>query len=165
VKPRFLALLVVLLVTTACRPADAGRLDTRRVDTGLTAEALALLRDWDDRRSRAWTEGDAEALTGLYTPGSRSGRKDRAMLAAWATRGLRVTGLQVQVLDASLRSWTPGRITLEVTDRVIGAHAVSDRFRVRLPEDRPSTRVISLRRVAGAWLVAEVRPVPTPAPP
>ena len=40
------------------------------------------------------------------------------MLAAYAARGLRVTGLQMQVLDASLRSWTPGRITLEVTDRV-----------------------------------------------
>ena len=160
VKPRFLALLAVLLVTTACRPVDAGRVDTR-----LTAEALALLRDWDDRRSQAWTEGDAGALAGLYTPGSRSGRKDRAMLAAYAARGLRVTGLQVQVLDASLRSRAPGRITLEVTDRVIGAHAVSDAFRIPLPRDRPSTRVISLRRVAGAWLVAEVRPVPTPAQP
>ena len=46
------------------------------------------------------------------------------MLAAYAARGLRVTGLRTQVLDASLRSWAPGRVTLEVTDRVVGAHAV-----------------------------------------
>ncbi len=157
-KPRSLALLLVLLVATACRPAEAGRVETRP-----TTAALALLRDWDQRRSRAWTEGDAEELAGLYTPGSRSGRHDRAMLAAYTAKGLRVTGLQMQVLDASLRSWTPGRITLEVTDRATGAHALGHRGRIPLPRDRPSTRVISLRRVAGAWRVDEVRPVPPPA--
>ena len=157
-KPRSLALLVVLLVTTACRPADGGRVETRP-----TAAALALLRDWDHRRSQAWTEGDAEELAGLYTPGSRSGRHDRAMLAAYTAKGLRVTGLQMQVLEASLRSWTPGRITLEVTDRATGAHAVGPTVRIPLPRDCPSTRVISLRRVAGAWRVDEVRPVPPPA--
>lgn len=159
-KPRSFAPLVVLLMTTACLPADAGRVDPRP-----TAAALGLLRDWDDRRSRAWAEGDVEALADLYTPGSRSGRGDRAMLTAYAARGLRVTGLQMQVLDASLLSWTPGRITLEVTDRATGAHAVGHTVRIPLPRDRPSTRVIWLRRVAGAWLVAEVRPGPTPARP
>ena len=85
------------------------------------------------------------------------------MLAAYTAKGLRVTGLHMQVLDASLRSWTPGRITLEVTDRVTGAQAVGHGVRIPLPRDRPSTRVISLRRVAGAWRVDEVRPVPPPA--
>ena len=157
-KPRSLALLVVLLVATACRPADAGRVENRP-----TAAALALLREWDHRRSQAWAEGDAEELAGLYTPGSRSGRHDRAMLAIYTAKGLRVMGLQMQVLDASLRSWTPGHITLEVTDRATGAQAVGHKVRIPLPRDCPSTRVISLRRVAGVWRVDEVRPAPPPA--
>ena len=115
-----------------------------------------MLRAWDHRRSRAWAVGDAAVLTNLYTRASRTGHHDRAMLVAYAARGLRVTGLRTQVLDASLRSWAPGRVTLEVTDRVVGAHAVGRGVRIALPRDRPSTRVISLRRVSGEWRVQEV---------
>ena len=153
-KPQSLALLVVLLVTTACAHADAE--DAGRLDTRHTADALALLRAWDHRRSRAWADGDAGALADLYARASRTGRHDRAMLAAYAARGLRVTGLRTQVLTASLRSWAPDRVTLEVTDRVVGAHAVGRGARIPLPRDRPSTRVISLRQVSGEWLVEEV---------
>ena len=152
-KPHSLALLVVLLVTTSCAHADA---DPEPVETRPTAEALSLLREWDHRRARAWADGDTAALAGLYTRGSRTGSHDRAMLAAYAARGLRVTGLRTQVLNATLRSWAPGRITLEITDRVVGAHAVGRGVRIPLPRDRPSTRVISLRRVSGQWRVGEV---------
>jgi hypothetical protein len=166
VKPHSLALLVVLLVTTACGHPDAE--DARRLDTRRTTDALALLRAWDHRRSRAWAAGDAAALADLYTRASRTGRHDRAMLAAYAARRLRVTGLRTQVLTASLRSWAPNRVTLEVTDRVAGAHAVGRGVRIPLPLDRPTTRVISLRQVSGTWLVAEVTDAarrPRPAPP
>jgi hypothetical protein len=151
VKPRSLALLAVLLVATACAPTDAHRVDARR-----TAEVLALLREWDHRRAQAWADGDPAGLAGLYTPASRTGRHDRAMLAAYVARGLRVTGQRTQVLTASLRSWAPGRVTLEVTDRVVGGGAVGRGVRVTLPRDRPSTRVISMCRVSGSWLVEEV---------
>lgn len=171
-KPRLLALLVVLLVTTACAHADPDDLTSGGsrpgrvpVETRQTAEALALLHAWDRRRSHAWTQADPAALAELYTRGSRTGRHDRAMLAAYRARGLRVTGLRTQVLGARLRSWAPCRVTLEVVDRVVGGHAVGGGVRVPLPRDRSSTRVISLRRVAGAWRVAEVRPVPQPARP
>lgn len=153
-KPHALAILLVLLVllvTAGCADAGAGSVDSRR-----TAEALALLREWDQRRARAWTDGDVSALAGLYTRGSRTGHRDRQMLAAYAARGLRVSGLRTQVLSAVLRSWTPGRAVLEVTDRVVGAHAVGRGVRIVLPRDRPSTRVVSLRRASGSWLVEEV---------
>jgi hypothetical protein len=174
VKPHTLALLVVLLVTNACAHADADPADqtsdgsrTTRVpvETRRTADALALLHAWDRRRSHAWTRSDPAALADLYSRGSRTGRHDRAMLAAYAARGLRVTGLRTQLLGGRLRSWTPRRVTLEVVDRVVGAHAVGGGVRITLPRDRPSTRVISLRRVAGAWCVGEVRPVPQTARP
>jgi hypothetical protein len=172
VKPHLLALLVVLLVTTACAHADPedltpdGSRATRvPIESRRTADALAVLHSWDRRRSQAWTRGDPSALTDLYTRGSLTGRHDIAMLAAYDARGLRVAGLRTQVLGAWLRSWTPRRVTLEVVDRVVRARAVSGGVRIPLPHDRPSTRVISLRRVAGAWCVAEVRPVPQPARP
>ncbi len=166
-KPYSLALLVVLLVTTtACAHADADpevvpasgerAASADPIETRRTADTLSLLRAWDDRRSRAWSDGDAAVLTELYTRASRTGRHDRSMLAAYAARGLRVTGLRTQVLDASLRSWAPGRVTLEVTDRVVGAHAVGRGIRIPLPRDRLSTRVIWLRRVSGEWRVEEV---------
>jgi hypothetical protein len=164
---RLLWAMVFLVATSACAPADAdhpavpvsGHGAASSVDllkTRRTAHALSLLREWDRRRSQAWADGDAAVLIGLYTRASRTGRHDRAMLAAYAGRGLRVTGLRTQVLDAALRSWAPGRVTLEVTDRVVGGQAVGGGVRISLPRDRPSTRVISLRHVADAWRVEEV---------
>ncbi len=147
---------LILVATSSCAPADADHPPVPVVEARRTADGLSLLREWDRRRSQAWAHGDAAALTDLYTRASRTGRHDRAMLAAYAARGLRVAGLRTQVLDASLRAWTPERVTLEVTDRVVGAQAVGRGVRISLPRDRPSTRVISLRRVSGAWRVEEV---------
>jgi hypothetical protein len=174
VKPHLLALLTVLLVMTACAHDDAdpdhltsdgSRARRVPVETRQTAEALALLHAWDRRRTHAWSQADPAALADLYTRGSLTGRHDRAMLAAYRARGLRVTGLRTQVLSARLRTWAPHRVTLEVVDRVVSGHAVGGGVRIPLPRDRSSSRVISLRRVAGAWCVAEVRPVQQPARP
>ncbi|HEX5861533.1 MAG TPA: hypothetical protein VFY58_06805 [Nocardioides sp.] len=175
-------LLVLVAVASACVPTD-----TDRGERGAPAEgdlssaepgeprratqAASLLRAWDHRRSSAWSRGDLTALSDLYTRGSRAGLHDRAMLAAYLGRGLRVAGLRTQVLAVSLRSWGPGRFTVEVTDRVVGVRAVGHGVRVPLPHDRLSTRVVSLRRVSGSWRVAEVtdaaqrrRPAPRHGP-
>jgi hypothetical protein len=164
---RLLWAVLLVLATTSCAAADADHPPVPVIETRRTADALSLLREWDRHRSQAWADGDAAMLTDLYTHASRTGRRDRAMLAAYAARGLRVTGLRTQVLDASLRSWAPDRVTLEVTDRAVGAQAVGRGVRIPLPLDRPTTRVISLRRVSGEWLVDEVtgaarRPRPDP---
>jgi hypothetical protein len=79
------------------------------------------------------------------------------MLSAYVDRGLRVAGLRTQLLAVSVRRWRPGRVTVEVTDRMVGAEAVGHGARIPLPRDRPSTRVVSLRRVSGSWRVADVR--------
>src|SRR3954447_6645819 len=51
-------------------------------------EPVEILRSWDARRADAWARGDPRLLRPLYTPGSQAGRHDRAMLRAWAARGL-----------------------------------------------------------------------------
>lgn len=130
-----------------------------------STRALEVLREWDARRASAWRHGDPDGLAALYTPGSRSGRHDRVLLAAYADRGLRVTGLRMQVLRLTVRSWGPDRIVVQVTDRLAGAVAVRRDARIDLPADRPSTRLVALARVAGEWRVAEVRqasPVASP---
>ena len=71
--------------------------------------------------------------------------------------------MRMQVLSASLVSTTADRLTLAVTDRLVGAVAVAGGRRVVLPRDDASTRVIVLRRVAGEWLVAEVADQRSPA--
>jgi hypothetical protein len=142
----------------------AGRAETghvvvrhRGAPTDPGAAALAVLRNWDVRRSAAWARGDAAAAGPLYTAGSAAGRRDRAMLRRYAERGLRVRGLRMQVLEASLLARSAGRIVLDVTDRVAGGVVVGPGVRARLPTDRATRRIVVLRRVAGEWRVAAVR--------
>jgi hypothetical protein len=130
-----------------------------------TVAAIDLLRDWDARRAEAWAAGDVPAVRRLYVPGSRTGRRDSAALAAYADRGLRVTGVRHQLLAVDVLARTDRRVTLRVTDRLSRAVARGPRGPVVLPRDRPSTWRVWLCRRAGAWLMAEVRPARTPERP
>lgn len=130
-------------------------------------EPLAVLSAWDRARADAWRRGDEAALARLYVAGSAAGRADRALLAAYAERGLRVTGLLVQRAAVEVIASTYGRIELVVTDRLVGATAVGPRGRVLLPRDGWSRHRIVLRSTEGGWRVAEAREVSaarTPAP-
>lgn len=119
--------------------------------------AVEALRSWDARRAAAWASGDVAALRRLYVAGSRTGRQDAALLRAYADRGVRVTGLQVQLLAVDVLVRSDHRLVLVVTDRLARVVARRAGARLRLPEDRPSTYRIVLRRVAGEWRVVEVR--------
>lgn len=121
-----------------------------------TARALVVLRAWDRRRADAWAAGDRRALARLYVPGSRAGRRDDAMLAAYVARGLRVRSMHRQVLSARVLLRRAARLRLEVTDRLVDAVAVGHGVRTALPDDRPSRRVVVLRRRSGEWRVVAV---------
>ncbi|WP_435769535.1 hypothetical protein [Nocardioides sp. SYSU DS0651] len=123
--------------------------------------SLAVLRDWDRARARAWAAGDPDALRRLYVPGSAAGERDVAMLRAWRERGLRVERLTMQVLAVELRSRTARRLVLVVTDRVADALAVATRGRAarRLPRDAPTTRRLEFHRVGPRWLLASAQEV------
>lgn len=116
-----------------------------------------VLADWDSRRSAAWADGDVTALRKLYVAGSRTGRADARMLAAYADRGLRVVGLATQVLALEVLDESADELAVRVTDRVVGGVVTGETGGTPLPRDRASTRTLALRRVDGVWLMATVR--------
>ena len=116
-----------------------------------------VLADWDARRSAAWAEGDVAALRELYVAGSRTGRADARMLAAYADRGLHVAGLATQVLALEVLDESAAELTVRVTDRIVGGVVTGAAGGTPLPRDRASTRTLTLRRVDGTWLMVSVR--------
>lgn len=116
-----------------------------------------VLADWDARRSAAWAEGDVAALLKLYVAGSRTGRADARMLAAYADRGLHVAGLATQVLALEVLDESAAELTVRVTDRIVGGVVTGAAGGTPLPRDRASTRTLTLRRVDGTWLMVSVR--------
>ncbi len=115
-----------------------------------------ILHAWDGRRAEAWAAGDVAGLRSLYTTGSVAGHRDAARLRAWSERGLRVRGLRMQLLRVDVRARTPRRLVLDVIDRVAGGVAVPGR--VALPRDAATRHLVTLRRVAGEWLVSSTLP-------
>ena len=172
--PRHLALLlsagltlVAVLAGVTAVPDRPAPPVPRPVSAQLPAAVAAIdvLRDWDERRARAWAEGDVPGLRRLYTPGSRTGRHDRAALTAYVDRGLRVTGLRMQLVAVEVERSGADALALVVTDRMTRAVARGGAETVVLPRDQASTWRVSLRRTAGEWRVAEVRRAPSPGPP
>ncbi len=122
-----------------------------------------VLAGWDARRAEAWSRGDVAGLRGLYVTGSRTGRADARMLAAYVDRGLHVDGLTTQVLELEVVEEATDRVTVRVTDRVVGGVIEGEGTTARLPRDRPTTRTVVLERIGDEWLVASVRDQPSAA--
>jgi hypothetical protein len=166
--PRTLLVALLVLAVAACALVlAAGHHDVRRGEPvarpeaavapdSETARALAVLRGLDRRRAAAWAHDDPAGLARLYLPGSTAGRRDRAMLAEYVARGLRVRSMHRQVLAARVQLHRRERLRLEVTDRLVDAVAVGAGVRTALPAGRVQTRLITLVRVGGWWRIADV---------
>lgn len=137
-----------------------------RVGAARAVGALAVLRDWDRARSRAWARGDPAALRRLYVAGSSAGARDVAMLRAWLRRGLRVERLEMQVLAVELRRRTDRRIVLVVTDRLADGAAIraGPGEPPALPRDGPTTRRLVLVHAGARWLLASAQPAEPRSP-
>jgi hypothetical protein len=159
-KTLLLALVVAAL--TACgSPAEPPLVEPVRTSAASAPAGpppVEVLRAWDAQRAEAWARGDPRLLAALYTPGSVAGRRDQAMLGAWAARGLVVRGLRSQLLAVHELAHTRSTWTLRVTDRLLGGLAVGQGVRRPLPRDGATTRTVRLRLVDGVWRVASVRP-------
>ena len=142
----------LITVGAAWRPAA----DVPRAPVADRIAPLTVLAAWDRSRAEAWRTGDPAALGRLYAPGSAAGAADRALLAAYAERGLRVAGLRMQRAAVVVVSAEADRTVLVVTDRVVGATAIGRSGRAALPRDGWSTRTVVLARDGDEWQVAEV---------
>lgn len=140
--------------TTGIGP-PAVRQPTQRAEA---VTALAILRRWDRRRSSAYASGDARALGRLYAPGSAAGAGDVRLLRSYTARHLVVEGMHMQVVDLRVLQMETGRVVLRVQDRLAGAEAVSKNGRFTLPADRPDSRILTLVRLGGRWVLSTVRP-------
>lgn len=141
------------------RQAEGATDRERRPDTTGTprrADAVAVLRDWDAARSRAWAEGDTESLGRLYVEESHTGRRDVEMLRQYVRRGLVVEGLTTQVLEVKEVRRGDELLVLDVTDRVSGGTVVGAAVRRSLPSDTMSRREVEMRRRGDVWQVVEV---------
>lgn len=116
----------------------------------------SVLRDWDVAREAAWAAGDPVALGALYVAGAQAGRRDVRLLASYAARGLRVTGLRFQRLAARVLVDDGAVLRLDVVERLMSATVHGSAGVRRLPAGQPVRRLIELRRVQGAWRVARV---------
>ncbi|MBJ7358553.1 hypothetical protein [Nocardioides sp.] len=119
-------------------------------------EAAAVLAAWDADRAEAWSAGDVRRLRSLYTPGSVAGERDVAMLRRWLDSGLVVDGLRTQLLALDEVRRSADRWVLSVTDRLVDGVVRGGADR-RLPDDAPTTRIVTLRLVGDRWLVSSVR--------
>ncbi len=102
------------------------------------------------------------ALRALYVPGSTAAERDAELLERWREAGVEVRTLRLRVDDLEVVVLEPRRALLEVTDR-LRVHAVAGGSApvLRLGRDRPSTRVVELRRDDDLWQVARVVPAGT----
>ncbi len=137
-------------------PAGAFPRVARSVTVTEAVASLAVLRDWDRARSRAWAHGDVLALRRIYLAGSRAGQRDVGMLSRWVERGLRVRRMTMQVLTIELRVRTERRIVLDVTDRLADAAAVpvGGGRPTALPRDGLTTRRLAFRLTRVGWVLA-----------
>lgn len=155
-----LACLVLLLLTVGCtvgRPGDhAATQDAAPERLSSPQDPLAVLHDWDRRRAAAWAAGDPHALRRLYVAGSRAGLRDVAMLRQWRSRGLRVSGIEMQTWAGEVVHQTSTRLTLRVIERLRRARAEGEGRGRALPSGGAGVRLVTLWRVDGRWCVAAV---------
>jgi hypothetical protein len=127
------------------------------------APEVAVLARWDARRAAAYARGDVAALRRLYVARSPAGTADAAVLLGYRRRGLRVTGMRMQLLSVEVLTTGADRLRLRVVDRLAHAVSVGRGSRTLLPRDRASTHVVSLRRGPDArWRVVSVTAAPGP---
>ncbi|MGZ4479315.1 MAG: hypothetical protein ACXVW2_11930 [Nocardioidaceae bacterium] len=122
--------------------------------------AIRVLRGWDQARAQAYAAGDLAALRRLYVPGSRAGGTDLAMLRRYVARGIRVTGMRMQLLAVDVRVHTPRLLRLRVTDRLTHAEAVGvgGGWHAALPRDAATVHELTLTRgPVSRWRVSSVK--------
>jgi hypothetical protein len=133
-------------------PAPAGHQERRP----RTVRSLAVLHRWDTARASAYASGDVERLRRLYATGSGAAAADVRVLRRYTARGLVITGMRRQVLEAQVRHWSGHRLVLRLTDRLVGAVAVGGATRTPLPTAGFHRWLLELRREDRRWVLSRI---------
>ena len=156
---RMLALVLLLVPLLGCSGEHADPVPVAATARTPAADPLAVLHAWDASRAQAWERGDPVGLAALYVAGSGVGAEDVALLQRYRARGVRLSGMRMQVLAARVVVRGTGRLRVVVVERFAGATATRGTATWSLPAGVPVRRVVELRRPAGRWQVAVVRPL------
>jgi hypothetical protein len=103
-------------LTPAPVPARAETVLSRVVHAD--ADWASVLRELDDRRSSAFARAAADGLLKVYVAGSPALREDTADVAHLAAGRLRARGLRMVIGSVQARAAAPGRVLLDVSDRM-----------------------------------------------
>jgi len=126
----------------------------------------AVVGDLAAARARAFTTGDASALSAADAPGSSAAAVDAARLRRYADAGLRVRGASTAVLGVQVVSSGPAVAELTATER-LSAYDLVDRAG-RVVDHRAmapaATYRLTLVRTGAGWRTASAADAGGPAP-
>ena len=113
-----------------------------------------VLDGLDLQRQVAFARAEPGLLDHVYAPGSAAGDADRALLADYRERGIRVEG--ARMIRRSCRAMDANRVhSVEKLGPAVAL--LPDGSRRALPQDRWDARVITLTFIEGRWRIAEVQ--------
>ncbi len=118
-------------------------------------QVLTRLDRW---RSKAFVRARPGLLDQVYAHGSRSGRRDRAILLDYHRRGVGLERVRLEVSVLRVVGRARGAVTLRVVERLRPTHAVlPSGVRTSLPRDAATRRLLHLVRTPRGWRIAGVR--------
>jgi hypothetical protein len=126
------------------------------------ADWAEVLRTLDSRRDQAFADAEPSVLRKVYAPGSAVLERDAAALERLRDRGLRASGLSLQIVDVGVRDLDAGRVELLVRDRLPAYRLVgrSGAARGSAPgrgEADWFVTVVPAAGTAGEWRIASIR--------
>lgn len=119
------------------------------------AECFAL-GGLDVARAQALAASNATALSSVYASRATSG-DDRRVFELFAARGYRLVGAGMIRNSCRAIDRAPGRVTLDVSERLAPTWAVSESGNVRrLPRSGLERHRVVLAQVGGRWRIASI---------
>jgi hypothetical protein len=118
--------------------------------------AVRVLERWQEARSRAYADADVGALRRLHVTGSPAGRRDVAVLRAYAARGVALH-LTTRSSRVAVLVSRPRLVVVRVRSLVQAEARHHGEERV-LPSQGWAWRRLELRLVDGAWRLSSATP-------
>ena len=149
--------LVVVHPRAAPPPLPGGVVEVvRAAEHPSSSSAVGVVERWQRARASAYLRGDVVALRRLYTAGSPAGRRDVAVLRAYADRGLAVR-LTTATARVTVLVDRPRRVVVREVARVVARARRGSSERL-LPSGPWEVRRLELRRVGGLWRLSSASP-------